>query len=75
MRLGERQLVLEGRAERVRRVRQGGQPQVAIGAPVGWSEPPDLRSRQGAYPRPTNGIAVAITVSDWTLASSGRPAM
>ena len=29
----------------------------------------------GAYPRPTNGILVAITVMNSTLASSGRPAM
>jgi hypothetical protein len=28
-----------------------------------------------AYPRPTNGIFVAITVINNTLASSGRPAM
>jgi hypothetical protein len=27
------------------------------------------------YPRPTNGILVAITVMNNTLASSGRPAM
>jgi hypothetical protein len=27
------------------------------------------------YPRPTNGILLAITVMNSTLASSGRPAM
>jgi hypothetical protein len=27
------------------------------------------------YPRPTNGIFVAITVRNWTLASIGRLAM
>src|ERR1700744_5299996 len=29
----------------------------------------------GSYPRPTNGILLAITVMNSTLASSGRPAM
>jgi hypothetical protein len=33
----------------------------------------DLSGR--AQPRPTNGMAVAITVRNWTLASSGRLAM
>src|SRR5690348_7716115 len=31
--------------------------------------------RHGAQPRPTNGIFVAVTVMNSTLASSGRPAM
>jgi hypothetical protein len=30
---------------------------------------------QDGYPLPTNGIFVAMTVRNWTLASSGRPAM
>lgn len=34
------------------------------------------RGERGGQPRPTNeGIVVAITVNDWTLASSGSPAM
>ncbi|MEH2518620.1 hypothetical protein V1279_004193 [Bradyrhizobium sp. AZCC 1610] len=32
-------------------------------------------ARERAYPRPTNGILVAMTVMNSTLASSGRPAM
>jgi hypothetical protein len=31
--------------------------------------------RNGVQPRPMNGIWVAITVMNWTLAESGRPAM
>ncbi len=38
--------------------------------------PPQLRRTiPRAYPRPMNGIRVAITVMNWTLAESGRPAM
>ena len=32
-------------------------------------------ARSVAQPRPTKGISVAMTVSDKTLASGGRPAM
>jgi hypothetical protein len=31
--------------------------------------------RDGAYPRPTNGIFVAMMVMNWTFESSGRLAM
>ena len=31
--------------------------------------------RVSGYPRPTNGILLAMTVMNSTLASSGRPAM
>ena len=33
------------------------------------------RPRPARQPRPTNGILVAMTVMNWTLASSGRLAM
>jgi hypothetical protein len=40
---------------------------------------PDLLPASGEkeknYPRPTNGILLAMTVMNSTLASSGRPAM
>jgi len=35
----------------------------------------DRARRPGRQPRPMNGILVAITVMNWTLASSGSPAM
>jgi hypothetical protein len=35
----------------------------------------NFQTETGPYPRPTNGIFVAITVINKTLASSGSPAM
>lgn len=37
--------------------------------------PPDLSTAGSDQPRPTKGILVAMTVMNWTFASSGRPAM
>jgi hypothetical protein len=59
-------------------------PTPQAGPPPGWRYPtaPDYRGLWAAYggtppayPRPTNGILVAITVMKRTFASSGRPAM
>ena len=36
---------------------------------------PGKVSHRAYYPRPMNGIFVAITVRNWTFTSSGRPAM
>jgi hypothetical protein len=36
---------------------------------------PNFITRAGVQPRPTKGIAVAMMVMNWTLASSGRLAM
>jgi hypothetical protein len=41
--------------------------------PGGASYRPSARANN--YPLPMNGIPVAMTVRNWTLASSGRPAM